>query len=169
MRRILFAAILAAGLVATVSAQSSPAAQAARHWRQQHERAIVDEFVALLAIPNISRDASNIQRNADAIAALIKRGVAPQLVSVPGGNPVVFGEIRTPGATRTIVFYAHYDGQPLDPKEWTPPPFDPILRDGPVETGGAVIPFPPAGAPFEPESRLYARGQPTTRRRSSRC
>ena len=63
-----FAAILAAGLVATVSAQSSPAAQAARQWRQQHERAIVDEFVALLAIPNIASDRANIQRNAEAIA-----------------------------------------------------------------------------------------------------
>ncbi len=97
--------MLAAGLVATVSAQSSPAAQAARQWRQKHERAIVEEFMALLAIPNVSRDTANIQRNADTIRdALIKRGVAARLVSVPGANPVVFGEIRTPGATRTIGF-----------------------------------------------------------------
>ena len=102
----------------------------AAHWRQQHERAIVDEFVALLSIPNIARDRDNIQRNAEAIAAMMeKRGIAPKLVSVPGGNPIVFGEIRTPGATRTIGFYAHYDGQPLDPKEWTSPPFEPTLRD----------------------------------------
>ena len=47
---------------------------------------------------------------------LEKRGVTPKLVSIPGSNPVVFGEIRTPGATRTLVFYAHYDGQPLDPE-----------------------------------------------------
>ena len=67
MRRVLFAAMVAAGLVATVSAQSSPAAEAARQWRQQHERAIIEEFMALLAIPNVSRDTANIQRNADAI------------------------------------------------------------------------------------------------------
>ena len=97
MKRLLFAAMLAAGLAATVSAQSSPASQAARQWRQQHERAIVEEFMALLAIPNVSRDTANIQRNADAIRdALIKRGVAARLVSVAGANPVVFGEIQTP-------------------------------------------------------------------------
>jgi acetylornithine deacetylase/succinyl-diaminopimelate desuccinylase-like protein len=140
-------------------AQDNPAGRAARQWRQQHERAIVDEFFTLLAIPNIARDRENIQRNAETIARMLeKRGVASKLVSVPGANPVVFGEIRTPGATRTIVFYAHYDGQPLDPKEWATPPFEPVLRDKPVQDGGKVIPLPAAGQPFDPESRLYARG-----------
>ena len=144
---------------AVAAAQTNAAAQAARSWRQQHERGIVDEFVSLLSIPNIARDRENIQRNAEAIAAMMtKRGIAPKLVSVPGGNPIVFGEIRTPGATRTIAFYAHYDGQPLDPKEWASPPFEPTLRDKPVEDGGRVIPLPASGRPFDPEWRLYARG-----------
>ena len=132
---------------------------AARQWRQQHERAIIDEFFKLLAIPNISSDRSNIQRNADAIAELLeKRGIAVKQVAISGSNPVVFGEIRTPGATRTIGFYAHYDGQPLDPKEWASPPFTPSLRDGPVEDGGKVIAPPAAGTAFDTESRIYARG-----------
>ena len=82
--------------------------------------------------------------------------MASRLVSVPGGNPVVFGELRTPGATRTIVFYAHYDGQPLDPKEWATPPFTPTLLNRKLEDGGQAIPLP-QGA-FDPESRIYARG-----------
>jgi len=152
-------ALLATLLPAAAGAQTNASAQAARLWRQQHERAIVDEFVSLLSIPNVARDRENIQRNAEAIAAMMaKRDVAPSLVSVPGGNPIVFGEIRTPGATRTIGFYAHYDGQPFDPKEWTSPPFEPTLRDKPVEDGGRVIPLPPVGATFDPEWRLYARG-----------
>jgi acetylornithine deacetylase/succinyl-diaminopimelate desuccinylase-like protein len=137
----------------------NPASQAARLWRQQHERAIMDEFISLLAIPNIAADRANIQRNAETIAAIMqKRGIASKLVSVPGGNPVVFGEIKTPGATRTIVFYAHYDGQPLDPKEWATPPFTPTLRDKQIERDGQVIALPAAGKPFDPEWRLYARG-----------
>ena len=151
-------ALLVSLFPAVAVAQTNSAAQAARTWRQHHERAIIDEFVSLLAIPDISRDRENIQRNAEAIAKMMeKRGVAAKLVSVPGGNPVVFGEIRTPGSTRTITFYAHYDGQPLDPKEWASPPFEPTLRDRPVEDGGRVIPLPPTGTTFDPEWRLYAR------------
>jgi acetylornithine deacetylase/succinyl-diaminopimelate desuccinylase-like protein len=156
LKRIL---ILIGMIAATALAQDNPAARAARQWRQQHERAIVDEFIALLGIPNLTRDHANIQRNAETIARMLeRRGVASRLVSVPGANTVVFGEIRTPGATRTLVFYAHYDGQPLDPKEWATPPFEPVLRDKPVEDGGQVIPLPAAGQPFDPEWRLYARG-----------
>jgi acetylornithine deacetylase/succinyl-diaminopimelate desuccinylase-like protein len=141
-----------------VFAQTTPAATAADRWRQQHERQIVDELVALLSIPDIASDRANIQRNAETIAQMMsKRGLSPRLVSVPGANPVVFGEIRTPGARRTIVLYAHYDGQPLDPKQWATPPFTPTLREGRVEDGGKVIPLPPLGAPFNPEWRLYAR------------
>src|SRR6266851_8734151 len=141
-----------------LTAQTNPAAMAAREWRKQHERAIMDEFVALLSIPNIASDRANIQRNAETIAQMMqKRGIASKLVSVPGANPVVFGEIRTPGATRTIVFYAHYDGQPLDPKEWVTPPFAPVLRDRSLEKDGQVIPLPAAGMPFDPELRIYAR------------
>ncbi len=138
---------------------ANPAALAARQWRQQHERAIVDEFVALLAVPNVSSDKPNIQRNAELIAKMIEaRNLTATLVSVPGGNPIVVSEIRTPGATRTIGLYAHYDGQPLDPKEWASPPFEPVLRDRPVEDGGRTIPLPAAGTRFDPQSRLYARG-----------
>ena len=146
-------------MTAVAMAQNNPAGRAAREWRQAHERAIVDEFFALLSIPNVARDRDNIQRNAAAIAAMLeKRGIASKLVSVPGSNPVVYGELLTPGATRTLVFYAHYDGQPLDPREWASPPFEPVLRDKPVQDGGKVIPLPAAGQPFDPESRLYARG-----------
>ena len=158
MKRHAFPAFLIA-LTALGQTPTNPAAQAARQWRQEHERAIMDEFVALLAIPNIAADRANIQRNAEAIAQMMeKRGIAAKLVSVPGGNPVVFGEIKTPGAMRTIVLYAHYDGQPLDPKEWATPPFTPSLRDKPLERDGQVIPLPAAGQPFDPEWRMYARG-----------
>ena len=152
-------ALLLVFVTAGLPAQTNPASQAAQTWRQQHEHAIMDDFVALLAIPNIARDRENIQRNADLILAMMRKsGIPSRLVSVAGANPVVFGEIKTPGATRTIVFYAHYDGQPLDPKEWATPPFQPTLRNAQIEKDGQVIAMPPPGTPFNPEWRLYARG-----------
>jgi len=130
----------------------NPAALAARQWRISHERQILNEFIELLALPNLAREAPAIRRNAAAVAAMLqKRGVRTRLLEVPGAPPVVFGEIATPGATRTVIFYAHYDGQPLDPKEWTSPPWEPVVRQG-----SAVVSLPAAG-PLDPEWRIYAR------------
>jgi len=141
-----------------LQAQTNPTVLAARQWRQQHERAIMDEFVALLSVPNIASDRANIRKNAELIAKMLEqRGVPSRMVELPDANPVVFGEIRVPLASRTFVFYAHYDGQPLDPKEWTTPPFTPVLRDRLIEKDGQPITLAALGIPFDPESRLYAR------------
>jgi len=155
---LLALSVLAASLPAAATAALDADTQAVRLWRQQHEQAIVDEYVAFLRIPDVSSDAPNIRRNAEFIAAMMRaRGIESRLVTVGDANPVVFGEIRTPGAERTIVFYAHYDGQPLDPKEWTNPPFEPTLRSQSLENGGRVLPLSAPGGRFDPESRLYAR------------
>jgi len=155
MQKLLFALVF---LPAVAQAQINPAAQAARTWRGQHERVVIDEFVELLSIPNVTADRANVRRNADFIVAMMqRRGIAARLVSTEGANPIVFGEMATPGATRTIGFYAHYDGSALDPRDWTTPPFTPTLRTQTIENKGRVIPLPPAGTPFDPEWRVYAR------------
>jgi acetylornithine deacetylase/succinyl-diaminopimelate desuccinylase-like protein len=85
----------------------------------------------------------NLRRNADAAVAMLeRRGIETQMLQTRGAPPLVFGEIHTPGATRTLVFYAHYDGQALDPKEWTAPPFEPAI---------------PSDGPIDPERRICAR------------
>jgi acetylornithine deacetylase/succinyl-diaminopimelate desuccinylase-like protein len=140
------------------SAPNPQPAQAARAWRVSHERAIVAELFDLLAIPNLASDSPNIHLNAEALTKILdKRGVKTKLLEIPGAPPAVYGEIRTPGARRTIVFYAHYDGQPLDPKEWATPPWQPVLRDKPLDRDGKLIPLPAAGVRFDPEWRVYAR------------
>jgi len=95
-----------------------------------HEQQILQEFTELLSIPNVASDSANIRRNADALVeALTRRHVAAKLLLAPGANPVVYGEIKTPGAKHTIVFYAHYDGQPVNAEDWdSKTPFTPITR-----------------------------------------
>jgi acetylornithine deacetylase/succinyl-diaminopimelate desuccinylase-like protein len=155
--RILFV-VIAALLLFQIASGQTTAATAARQWRQAHERAIVAEFVDLLAIPDLASDPASLRRNAIFIREMFeKRGVHTRLLQTADAPPVVYGEIVTPGAERTLILYAHYDGQPVDPKQWATPPFTPALRDGPLESGGEVVPLPAAGQPFGPEWRIYAR------------
>ena len=123
----------------------------AREWRESHERAILDEFVDILRIPNDGRDRLAMRRNAEAVARLFeKRGVQTRLLEASGGPPSVYGELIVPGAKQTLVFYAHYDGYPAEQKNWyTGDPFRPVLMSGPVEEGGQPIPLPNPGWPSD--------------------
>jgi acetylornithine deacetylase/succinyl-diaminopimelate desuccinylase-like protein len=133
------------------------AAAAARAYRQSHESEIMSEFLELLSIPNVASDDVNIRRNAARLIEMMKRrGIMARLLE-GSGPPSVFGEIKTPGATRTIGLYAHYDGQPVDSSKWATAPFMPTLRDRPLEAGGRPVPWPARGEKFDPEWRLYAR------------
>ena len=142
--------------------QSTALAQGAvRDYRRAHEHEILKEFIDLLALPNVASDRENIRRNAAALVSMMQlRKLQPRLLeaSDPAAPPAVYGEWKTPGATRTLVFYAHYDGQPTDPRQWTGSlPWEPVLRSGPLESGGKLLPAPKAGETINPEWRLYGR------------
>ena len=145
--------ILFLGLAASCISLGASPANDARAWRSKHEREIIAEFSDLLALPNLASDAPNIQRNADAIRALCeKRGLTTKLLTLEGAPPVVVADLAAPNAKRTIAFYAHYDGQPVDPSQWKSDPWKPVIRDG----SGAEIDVRSAKA-IDPEWRLFAR------------
>ncbi|MCH8686564.1 M20/M25/M40 family metallo-hydrolase [Pedomonas mirosovicensis] len=152
---------IAAAAVALQLLSAMPAAASVKGYRQANEHAILTELAGLLAIPNVASDRENIRRNADALVAMMeKRGLKPRLLESSDAKapPVVYGEWRVAGAKRTIVLYAHYDGQPTDASQWTGShPWKPVLRDKPLYAGGTVIPMPQPGEKIDPESRLYAR------------
>ena len=147
-------------VLATLAGAPSPAA---RDWRAKveayvraNEGAIFREFVELLALPNLASDTPGIRRNAEHIAKMLeRRGVAARLLDGEGGPSPVYGELLTPGARRTVLFYAHYDGQPVDPSKWASPPWTPVLRDKPLHEGGRDLPLD--SSPLQGEWRLYAR------------
>jgi acetylornithine deacetylase/succinyl-diaminopimelate desuccinylase-like protein len=130
-----------------------------RAWRLANEHRIMDEFVELLSIPNVASDTPNIQRNAAKLVQMFSlRGFRTQLLPMPNRGPVVFAQLDAPGAQHTMIFYAHYDGQPIEPTGWTDTqPFTPALRSAAIEAGGKLIPFPAASAPFQDDWRIYAR------------
>lgn len=140
-----------------VVAPADPAGSAdlAREWRKAHEQEIVDGFARLLSIPNVASDTVNIKRNALYISELlVSRGFDVRLLEIEGSPPAVFAELKTPGTSKTLMIYAHYDGQPVNTSDWASDPWQPVLRNGPVEQGGQVVPMT---APFDPEWRIFAR------------
>ena len=137
------------------------AAKAVREYRQENEDRIMRELREFLAIPNVANDIKNIQKNAERLREMLEaRGIETHLLSIEGRGPVVFGKLETPGAKRTVIFYAHYDGQPVDATAWTDhAPFEPILYDNAIEAGGKRIPFPTTATipHYKDEWRIYAR------------
>lgn len=132
-----------------------------REYRRAHEHKILREFMELLAIPNVASDRKNIDVNAGFILRMLYcRKFQPRLLTAsdPAAPPAIYAEWKTPGATRTLIFYAHYDGQPTDPRQWSGSlPWEPVLRSAPLEAGGKLLPAPKANETINPEGRLYGR------------
>lgn len=148
-------------LLGIALASTSLSAQAVRQYRQTNEHRLLTEYLKFLEIPNVASDTANIRRNADyLVTEMQKRGLKPRLLEAKDKKvpPVVYGEWMTPGVTKTVIFYAHYDGQPTDPKDWTgSEPWVPVLRSGLLEKGGVNTPLPQPNEKINPEWRLYAR------------
>jgi len=128
LRLSCFAALLFS-LVTAIAAQAPP--QVARNYTAAHRVELVQRFSDFLSIPNVAADPANLKRNADLLVAKLReRGVDSRLLSLLGAPSVVFGQIDVPGAQHTIIFYAHYDGQPVTLSEWDGgSPFTPVVRE----------------------------------------
>jgi acetylornithine deacetylase/succinyl-diaminopimelate desuccinylase-like protein len=135
-----------------------------RKYRETNEHKIITEFVSLLAIPNVTNDSVNIKRNADFIVnAMNTRGIQKVQLLYPTTSkafPAVYGEVNTPGAKETIIFYAHYDGQPVNAAQWAKglSPFTPTLFNASLENNGTMIDFPSKEKTYDPQWRIYGRG-----------
>jgi acetylornithine deacetylase/succinyl-diaminopimelate desuccinylase-like protein len=122
-------------------------------WTAAHEKAIVDELRGLVSLPNVAGNDADMRRNADRLQALFTaRKFKVETVGGPGA-PVVFASLDVPNAAGTLTFYIHYDGQPVDAKEWTRcQPFTPCLW-----SASGPVPDDPARTTFDPDWRLYGR------------
>ncbi len=134
-----------------------------RKYCNENTSAILKEYVNFISIPNIASDSINIKRNVNFMMDMMnKRGIKNvQLLTVssPGVPPVVYGEVLVPGAKTTLIFYAHYDGQPVNPTQWAKglEPFTPKLFTDAIDNNGTAISIPEDNR-YQPQWRLYARG-----------
>jgi acetylornithine deacetylase/succinyl-diaminopimelate desuccinylase-like protein len=103
----------------------------------------LEELKALLAIPSISalpQHAADVRRCAEWCADEMRRiGLENVRLIDTAGNPVVYGDWLHADGQPTILFYGHYDVQPVDPLElWESPPFEATVRDGEIYARGSA-------------------------------
>lgn len=162
MRKHLYFFFLSFLMTQLVSAQSQPLLTT-RKFVTENAGSIIKEFSEFLSFPNVAADPAGQQKTAAFIMEMMnKRGIQKvQLLnaSTAGVPPAVYGEVMVPGAKTTLIFYAHYDGQPVNPAQWAKglDPFQPKLFSGAIDKGGVNLPFPADGS-YNNEWRIYARG-----------
>jgi acetylornithine deacetylase/succinyl-diaminopimelate desuccinylase-like protein len=102
----------------------------------KRRRAIVEGLVELVRLNSVSQESAKVRGAGEWLTAVLQaRGLAGQLFETRG-NPLVFGERRVPDATRTVLFYCHYDTKPIPPDGWLQPdPLEPVFRRGLPEEG----------------------------------
>jgi acetylornithine deacetylase/succinyl-diaminopimelate desuccinylase-like protein len=156
MRRMQCLSALIAILLSAAAAPAAPIRDQVRAYRVAHERQIVSDFMTLLAMPDVATVVPDVQKNAAYIEGLLKaRGFSTRiLAALPGTPPSVFAELKAAGAQRTVVFYAHFDGQPVGQKGWITDPFVPSMRTALPEA--TPVDWKDAAA-LDPNWRVFAR------------
>ncbi|MEO1908998.1 MAG: dipeptidase [Paracoccus sp. (in: a-proteobacteria)] len=103
--------------------------------------AALNRLLEFLRIPSISTDPAHkgdVRQAAEWLAAQLRDlGFDVTLHDTPG-HPMIVAKSPA-GDARPVLFYGHYDVQPVDPLElWNSPPFEPAIEetpDGPVIRG----------------------------------
>jgi acetylornithine deacetylase/succinyl-diaminopimelate desuccinylase-like protein len=149
-------------LFSALSAQTAET-EKIRQYRYEHAGTWMDQFMSFLSIPNIASVRSDMELNAARIMELMKERSIQNIQllhpTTQNAPPAVYGEVLVPGAKQTIIFYAHYDGQPVDSSKWVKGshPFRPVLTYSPIEQG-AFEPYTKGMALNHHDWRIMGRG-----------
>jgi acetylornithine deacetylase/succinyl-diaminopimelate desuccinylase-like protein len=103
----------------------------------------ISELKEYLAIPSISalpQHKDDVRRAAQWTADELTRvGLENVRLEETPGHPIVYGEWLHAEGAPTILFYGHYDVQPVDPLDlWDSPPFEATVRDGEIYARGSA-------------------------------
>jgi len=128
-------------------------------YRLSHESQIIGTLDELTHFRSVAADPAGISAAADYLLSALKaRGFAAQLLSAGAGTPpMVYGALGNSRSLRTVVFYAHYDGQPVTPSQWRSDPFVPVMRAAASDGEWQQIDWRHVHGPFDPEWRLFGR------------
>lgn len=128
------------------------------YWNNvQHRNSATRLLRDLLAFPNDAQYPDAIARNIDWIVrSLQTRRFSTRLLESPA-QPFVFAELPAGPGAPVILFYMHFDGQPVTPSEWRQPdPYEAVLKEK-KDSGWAIIPWEKLQAGYDPDWRIFAR------------
>lgn len=116
--------------------------QALLYSRSHHESYLQSlyEFLRIPSISTLPEAAPAMEEAAQWLAgAMADVGLQRVAVMPTAGYPVVYGEWLGAGPKApTLLYYGHYDVQPVDPvDEWLSPPFEPTVRNNQLFSRGA--------------------------------
>jgi acetylornithine deacetylase/succinyl-diaminopimelate desuccinylase-like protein len=106
-----------------------------------HRNEHVDQLVEFLKIPSISSQSDHdedTRRACTFVADELKElGLKVEIADL-GGHPLIYAETEIRPDRKTLLFYGHYDVQPVDPLDlWDTPPFEPRIENGIIYARGA--------------------------------
>lgn len=100
----------------------------------EHSQRFIDELATFVKQPSISSQGIGIEDCATLLTRMMEAvGIKHEVMPMGGDTnpPLVYGELTSPGASKTLLIYGHYDVQPPEPLEaWDSPPFEPTIRNG---------------------------------------
>jgi acetylornithine deacetylase/succinyl-diaminopimelate desuccinylase-like protein len=140
-------------LMAAAHAQSLLAPDQA----ERFARASFPEFLELLALPSDAANPADIQRNAAWLeTAFRKRGFTTRPLA-KDGKPLVYAELPAVAGRKTVLFYMHFDAQPVYRNEWKVDPWQPC-QGAHCGRRGAPIPTERLQRPaLDPRMAFFAR------------
>lgn len=157
MRTATTASLLILALISSHGACAGPLAAEVTRRVQDN----LPEFLELLSIPNVADRQADIERNAAFLSdAFERRGFEVLIIDNPARRPAVLAQLDGGGRhARTILLYAHFDGQPIVSENWAQAsPFTPAVKRRAADGRWTEVPRERLFAqPFDPELRVFAR------------
>ena len=96
-------------------------------WVDVNKDEIVSDLQTLIRQPSVSATNDGIENCAKLVSKILKKsGIKSQILRLKKGvAPIVFAEVKSKtNPTKTLLFYNHYDVQPVEPLElWDEKPF----------------------------------------------
>ncbi|WP_291786427.1 M20/M25/M40 family metallo-hydrolase [Cecembia sp.] len=112
----------------------------------------------LLSIPNDSNDPEQLVPNIEWCESNLSTRNWQVSRLETSGFPLLFAEKTVPKAKKTVLFYFHIDGQPVDRKRWNQAdPYQPVLKRQSTSGQWEAIPMEMLQSQFDPEWRIFAR------------